>query len=70
MTSLEESPKNATGIFFHEQSPESLQKAIAFFEKNEDKISPVKCRENAMKFDTPIYQESMKNYINSVLEKS
>ena len=70
VTSLEESPKNATGIFFHEQSPESLQKAIAFFEKNEDKISPVKCRENAMKFDTPIYQESMKNYINSVLEKS
>lgn len=66
--SIEQSPENATGVFFYEQTPEALQRAISFFEKHEDKINPEKCRDNAIKFDTPIYQELMKNYIGSVIE--
>ena len=68
VTSIKQSPENATGIFFYDQNPESLQEALLFFENNEDKINPEKCRENAMKFNTPIYRELMQNYITSSIE--
>ncbi len=68
--SIDQSPENATGIFFYEQEPEALRQAILFLEKHEDKINPETCRKNAMKFDTPIYKELMRNYIGSVIEKS
>jgi glycosyltransferase involved in cell wall biosynthesis len=64
---IDQFPENATGIFFFEQEPQALQQAISFFEQHEDKINPEKCRENAMKFDTPVYQASMKAYVSSVI---
>lgn len=58
---------DATGIFFHEQNPKAFRDAVLSFEKNQDKISPVKCRENAMRFDRPRYKQSMQKYIKSVV---
>jgi glycosyltransferase involved in cell wall biosynthesis len=60
---------NATGIFFHEQTPESLQESILLFEKVKDRFDSRKCRDNALRFDRPIYQRSMQNYIQFVLSE-
>lgn len=58
---------DATGIFFYEQTPESLQKSILLFEKTKDQFDPAKCRANALGFDRHVYQKSMQNYIQSVI---
>jgi glycosyltransferase involved in cell wall biosynthesis len=61
---------NATGIFFYEQTPEALRKSILLFEEIRDQFDPRKCRDNALRFDRPIYQQSMQNYIQSVITET
>jgi len=61
---------NATGIFFYEQTPEALRKSILLFEEIRDQFDPRKCRDNVLRFDRPIYQQSMQNYIQSVLAEA
>jgi glycosyltransferase involved in cell wall biosynthesis len=61
---------NATGIFFYEQTPKALQESILLFEKTRNKFDPRKCRDNALRFDRPIYQQSMQNYIQSVIAEN
>jgi glycosyltransferase involved in cell wall biosynthesis len=61
---------NATGIFFYEQTPEALQESILLFEKIKDMFDPRKCRDNALRFDRYIYQQSMQNYIQSVMAET
>jgi glycosyltransferase involved in cell wall biosynthesis len=61
---------NATGIFFYEQTPEALQKSILLFEKVRDRFDPRKCRDNVLRFDRSIYQQSMQNYIQSVIAEN
>jgi glycosyltransferase involved in cell wall biosynthesis len=58
---------DATGVFFYEQTPESLRKSILLFEKTRDRFDPSKCRANALKFDRRVYQQSIQNYIQSVM---
>ena len=61
---------NATGIFFFEQTPEALRKSISLFEKVRGQFDAQKCRDNVLRFDRHIYQQSMKNYIQSVITKA
>jgi rhamnosyltransferase len=61
---------NATGIFFYEQTPEALQKSVLLFEEVRDRFDPSKCRDNVLRFDRPIYQKSMQNYIQSVIAET
>jgi rhamnosyltransferase len=61
---------NATGIFFYEQTPEALRKSILLFEEIKDRFDPGKCRDNVLRFDRPIYQQSMQNYIQSVMAET
>jgi glycosyltransferase involved in cell wall biosynthesis len=61
---------NATGIFFYEQTPKALQESILLFEKIRDQFDPRKCRDNVLRFDRPIYQQSMQNYIQSVMAET
>ena len=61
---------NATGIFFYEQTPEALRKSILLFEEIKDQFDPRKCRDNVLRFDRPIYQQSMQNYIQSVIAET
>ncbi len=58
--------QNATGLFFYEQTPDSLQKAIHKFEQIKEKFNPQACRKNAERFDRHIYQQAIKNYITNV----
>jgi glycosyltransferase involved in cell wall biosynthesis len=61
---------NATGIFFYEQTPEALRKSILLFEKIRDQFDPRKCRDNVLRFDRPVYQQSMQHYIQSVIAET
>jgi glycosyltransferase involved in cell wall biosynthesis len=58
---------NATGIFFFEQTPEALRKSILLFEEMREQFDARKCRDNVLRFDRHIYQQSMKNYIQSII---
>ncbi len=57
---------NATGIFFYEQNPQSLLKAVRFFVEHRELFNARKCRDNAMKFDRSIYKQSMQNCIRNI----
>ncbi len=55
-----------TGIFFYEQCPKALLEAVQLFEKKRDKFNANNCRDNAIKFDRPVYQLSMQKYIEYI----
>ena len=53
-----------TGLFFDEQSVDSLKKTVQLFEKEyEHKIDPRKCRENAMRFSPERFRRELSDYI-------
>lgn len=58
---------NATGVFFYEQSVEALWEAILLFEQMRKQFDVHKCRNNALRFDRSIYQQSMQSYIQSII---
>lgn len=61
-----ESGSDATGMFFYEQSSDALRDAIILFEKREDRFDGQKCRNNALRFNRPVYKKAMQNYIESI----
>ena len=52
-----------TGVFFAEQSADSICEAVIEFEKNSDRILPINCCENAMRFSTERFQEKLLNFV-------
>jgi glycosyltransferase involved in cell wall biosynthesis len=45
-----------TGVFFAEQTASSICAAVIEFESNCDRIIPIACRENALRFSTERFQ--------------
>ncbi len=70
LDSAQNTKANATGVFFFEQSPEALQKSFLLFEEKKEEFDPRKCRDNVLRFDRSIYQQSMQNYIQSVIAEN
>ena len=60
------SESNVTGVFFYEQNPHALWKAVQLFEEKRDEFDAHKCRDNAIKFDRSIYKKLMKKHIENV----
>jgi glycosyltransferase involved in cell wall biosynthesis len=58
-----------TGIFFREQTADSLAKAICFFEKVEAEFLPPDIQRHARKFDTAIFVERIRDYIECAMAK-
>jgi glycosyltransferase involved in cell wall biosynthesis len=56
-----------TGVFFREQNAESLAKAILCFESSEEIFVPHHIQSHAQTFDTSIFLERMRDYINRCL---
>ncbi|MEE3718278.1 glycosyltransferase family 4 protein [Tumidithrix elongata RA019] len=52
-----------TGVFFAEQSVESLKSAIMLFEQECDRIQPSNCRDRAMHFAPERFQQEFSNFI-------
>lgn len=58
-----------TGIFFYEQTPESLTKAIFEFEKIEDKFDYKNIRKNAEKFSEERFKSQFKEFVDKKIEE-
>jgi len=57
-------PESSTGVFFPEQSAESLAEAVRFFESNETRFSPAFIRRHAERFDVSRFKAEMRAFIN------
>jgi len=56
-----------TGLFFYEQTPQALKEAVLTFENMIEKFEPLKCRNNALKFDRPVFVKALSTYIISTM---
>jgi len=54
---------NPTGLFFYEQTADSLMKAIEEFEKKEGEFNPADCRKNAERFSEDKFVRNIKSFI-------
>lgn len=59
----------ATGVFFQDQTPESLSDAILHFETIEAEFSPEFIRSSVQRFDVPRFKLEMYDFINECLNK-
>jgi len=55
--------ENATGIFFYEQTPESLVQAVKKFEDVKGLFNWQVIRKNAESFDRAIFKDNIRNYV-------
>ena len=62
----EEIMNGATGVFFKEQTPESLEQAVIRFEKIKGSFNKEQIRKHAETFDVIIFKEKIKNYIEQI----
>lgn len=60
---------NPTGVFFKEQTVESLKVAVARFEQEQTAITYNNCRHHAEQFSGAIFRQNFKNYVNRVLSE-
>jgi glycosyltransferase involved in cell wall biosynthesis len=59
---LETVVENKTGLFFDEQTPESLIDAVERFEKMPNQWNK-KCRENALRFSPERFRDEIKSFL-------
>jgi len=59
--------ENPTGIFFTEQSPSGLMKALLEFESAEHEFSPQLIREHSLQFDIAIFKRTISEFVCSAL---
>jgi glycosyltransferase involved in cell wall biosynthesis len=52
-----------TGVFFAEQTVSSICAAVIEFEANCDRITPIACRENALRFSTERFQAEFLKFV-------
>ncbi|MGG0237419.1 glycosyltransferase family 4 protein [Bacillus rhizoplanae] len=62
-TVLDLSHEKPTGLFFKEQTIESIVKAVDEFERNHDQFSSSNCRENSIRFSPERFKEELKNMV-------
>jgi len=59
-----------TGVFFGEQTAESLLEAVTSFERNASLFDPVNCRQNAERFSTENFKTALTDFIDARLLRS
>jgi len=58
-----------TGVFFEQQTPEDLIRAVRTFEAHEGDFEPERCRNNALRFSTPRFRDEFSSYVTRRLEE-
>ncbi len=53
---------DATGVFFREQTPESLIEAIEFYEAGSDSFSSSRLHDHALSFGTDVFKKKIKDF--------
>jgi glycosyltransferase involved in cell wall biosynthesis len=56
-----------TGMFFYQQTAAAIQEAVEQFESEEQRFSPVACRESALRFGIDRFSERSREYLDSAL---
>lgn len=56
-----------TGVFFREQTPDSLNEAVSRFERNAGLFDPKQCRRNAERFSTENFKAALTSFVNARL---
>ena len=56
--------KKPSGVFFDEQTQDSLEEAIKIFESNLHIFKPESCRENAERFSIERFNKELINFVN------
>jgi glycosyltransferase involved in cell wall biosynthesis len=56
-----------TGVFFSEQTVDSLQNAVSIFEKNRDIFDGKRIRENALRFNEERFKREFKEFIDRIM---
>lgn len=64
---LETVKKGVSGIFFKDQTTESLIKAVGEFESKNDKFSPKEIRKNAETFGKERFRNELNNFIDKII---
>ena len=64
---LETVIENKTGVFFENQTPQSIINVVRKFDP--DKFNPEEIKNHALKFDKEIFKEKIKNYIKTEYDK-
>ncbi|MBD2177539.1 glycosyltransferase family 4 protein [Pseudanabaena sp. FACHB-1998] len=59
-----------TGVFFPQQTAMSIVEAVKEFEKNCDRILPIHCRKNAMRFSTERFQQEFLDFVKQSFEQA
>ncbi len=57
-----------TGLFFKEQTADSLVEAVQQFEKIENKFDSKKIREHALKFDRKVFEKKIREFIEDKMD--
>ncbi len=57
---------SATGVYFEEQTPDSVVEAIERFEQNADRFDPRAARRNAMRFRKDRFEAELFDYLDDV----
>ncbi|TWI47268.1 glycosyltransferase involved in cell wall biosynthesis [Pseudomonas duriflava] len=54
-----------TGVFYRDQTAESLQEAVGLFELLQTRITPKACRDNAERFSVQRFRQEIKAYVEA-----
>jgi hypothetical protein len=52
-----------TGAFFERQDAATIAEAVLNFERNEDRIAPLDCWQNAQRFSTQIFRDTYGGFV-------
>ncbi len=61
--------EHPTGVFFEQQTPEDLVRAVRTFEAHEGDFEPERCRANALRFSAPRFREEFSTYVARRLDE-
>ncbi len=65
----EDDAQNGTGLYFNEQTAESIQDAVKRFDAIGGTIKPEACRKNAEKFSPAVFRERLVNNVAQALDE-
>ncbi|EMO5814578.1 TPA: glycosyltransferase family 4 protein [Raoultella planticola] len=57
--------QHPTGVFFEQQTVDSLVEAVNVFVRNQDSIEPSNCRSNALRFSEMRFKKEIDEYVNN-----
>lgn len=62
-------PDQATGLWFGQQTPESLRDAVATFETNYRQISSEQCLKQALRFSTAVFNQTYQEFVHETCQQ-